>query len=134
MYQYIDLLIREYSFCVFSKKKSIINLDNFYLLLYIYWIFNNSIFKNKQQQVQIAIDLFITAFFDCRLYFLFDIQVKFDNSDNSDTLVDKIVIANFSEIRKVSNNIYIDRISNSKSNCNNNTRLSGKVDNSINKY
>ncbi len=95
---------------------------------------DNSIFKNKQQRVQIVIDLFITVFFDCRLYFLFDIQVKFDNSDNSNILVDKIVIINFFKIRKVSNNIYIDRISNSKNNYNNNTRLSDKIDNNINKY
>jgi len=122
--QYIDLFIDKYSLRVFSKKKSIIDLDDLYLLLYTHWVLDNSIFKNKRQRIQVAIDLFTIAFFDCQLYFLFDTRVKFDDSDNSNIFIDKIVIAIVSELRKNTKDIYINKINNSKNNSNNNTRKS----------
>ncbi len=132
--QYIDLLIREYSLRVLPKKKPVIGLDDLYLLLYTHWVLDDSTFKDERQRVQVATGLLTAAFFGCRPCSLFDTRVKFDDSDNSDALVDEIVIANSPEVRRVSNDVHIGGTSDSKSNRNNDTRLSGEVDNGVNKY
>jgi len=53
---------------------------------------------------------------------LFDTRVKFDNSNNSNVLINEIVIVIASKLRKNTKNIYINEINNSKSNSNINTR------------
>ena len=122
--QYINLLIDEYSLRVLPKKKSIIGLDDLYLLLYTHWVLDNSTFKNKRQRVQVAIDLLTIAFFDCRLCFLFDIRVKFDDLDDSNISTNNTVVASSFGARKVVDNVKIDEIKNIKSNCNSNTEKS----------
>ncbi len=47
--QYINFLIDKYSLRVLPRKKSIIDLDNLYLLLYTHWVFDDSTFKNERQ-------------------------------------------------------------------------------------
>lgn len=102
--QYIDLLVDKYGLRVLSKKKSIIDLDNLYLLLYTHWVFDDLTFKNERQRVQVAIDLLTVAFFDCRPCSLFDTRVKFDNSKDLKTSINEIAIANSLEaIGAVSN-------------------------------
>jgi len=85
-------------------------------------MFDNLTFKNKRQQVQVVINLFTIAFFDCRLYFLFNTRIKFNDSNNSNVLINKIVIIIVSKLRKNTKDVYINEINNSKSNSNNNTR------------
>ncbi len=55
---------------------------------------------------------------------MFDTRVKFDNSDNSNILIDEIVIIIVSEERRDTKNIYIDKLNNSKSASNNTIRKS----------
>ena len=45
------MLIDEYGLRTFFKKKPVIGLDDLYLLFYIYWVLDDSTFKNKRQRV-----------------------------------------------------------------------------------
>jgi len=134
--QYIDLLIDEYSLRVLSKKKSIIDFDDLYLLLYTHWVFDDSTFKDERQRIQVAIDLLTIAFFDCRSCSLFDTRIKFD-SNNSNAPIDTTVsVVPFGEKRIT--NAQIGETSDSKSTRNNDTWMSinaaSEVDDEINKH
>lgn len=59
--QYINFLIDKYSLRVLPRKKSIIDLDNLYLLLYTHWVFDDSTFKNERQWIQVATSLLTIA-------------------------------------------------------------------------
>jgi hypothetical protein len=76
------LLIREYGLRKLSKRKSVINLNNFYLILYTLWIHDESIFTDKRQRVQIDAELFIITFFNYKSYIIFDIRIKLNNPKN----------------------------------------------------
>ena len=54
MCQYIKLLIDEYGLRTTFKKNSVIGFDDLYLLLYTYWVLDDSSFKVERQRVQIV--------------------------------------------------------------------------------
>ncbi len=82
-------------------------------------MFDNSTFKNKRQRIQVVINLFTIAFFDCRLCFLFDIRIKFDDFDNSNVFIDEIVIVIIFEEKRNTKNVYVSELNDSKSANNN---------------
>lgn len=122
--QYINLLIDEYGLRTTLKKKSIIDFDDLYLLLYTHWVFDDSTFKNERQRVQVVIDLLTIAFFDCRSYSLFDIRVKLDEPSSLDVLIDDTEVASAQEDKKVMKYIKIDEGNHVKSNCDGDTIMS----------
>lgn len=93
MCQYINILIDEYSLRTTPKKKPVIGLNDLYLLLYTYWVLDDSTFKDERQRVQVATGLLMAAFFGCRPCLLFDTRVKLDEPDDSDVPTDDTAVA-----------------------------------------
>ena len=107
--QYINMLIKQYSFRTFFKKKSMIDLDDLYFLLYTHWILNDATYTNERQRVQVVINIFVVVFFDCRSCFLFDTRVKFENSNDFDESLDTKIVVYVMNDKKTLNIMKINR-------------------------
>lgn len=101
-------------------------------------MFDNSTFKNERKRVQVVIDLFTIAFFDCQSCSLFDTRIKFDDLDNSNVLIDNIVVVTSFKVKKIVNDVKMNEMNDLKSNRNDNTKMSidatSEVDNNFNKF
>lgn len=98
---------------------------------------DDSTFKNERQRIQVVINLFTIAFFDCRSCSLFDTRVKLDDLDDSNVLIDDIVIVNLFEARKIVNDVKMNEMNDLKSNRNDDIKMfidtANEVDDDFNK-
>ena len=72
------------------KKKSVIGLDDLYLLLYTHWALDENTYSDERQRVQVATGILAAAFFGCRPCSLFDTRVNVSVRTNSSDVVTSV--------------------------------------------
>jgi len=57
--------------------------DDLYLVLVTHWVWDDAVFPDERQRVQVPTALLLAAFTGCRPCSLFDTRLKFDDTDDN---------------------------------------------------
>lgn len=57
-------------------------IDDLYLVLVTHWVWDDAVFPDERQRVQVSTALLLAAFTGCRPCSLFDTRLKFDDTDD----------------------------------------------------
>lgn len=82
-------------------------IDNLYLILVTHWVWDNAVFSDKRQRVQVLTALLLTVFIDCWSCSLFNTRLKFADTDDN-KITDNSAENNIDSDSNVDYNSYID--------------------------
>ena len=83
--QYKKWLIDEYRLRKFRQAKPVAYMDDLYEILVTHWVWDDAVFADERQRVQLATGLLMAACFGCRPCSMFDTRVGLGEVDGSNT-------------------------------------------------
>lgn len=72
----------EYKLRRLPKKRGVNSVNDLYHVFFYYWVYNDTVYRDKKQRTYIAAGIFIASYLGCRPVSMFDTRVKFKDDDD----------------------------------------------------
>ena len=81
MPQYKKILRGKYCLRRYTPAKPVAYVDDLYEILITHWVYDDTVYADERQRVQVAAGLIMAAYFGCRPCSMFDTRVTFAKTD-----------------------------------------------------